>query len=205
MRRSIPTVVVTVIGLILLADFIVANPTLDRVAGAVSEWIMLLAAAAALTGAIALVATHGRALLQRGTDRIGSAVLLLGLMLMLIAGFRPGSSGSSDPMTRWLVAALLAPLIASLFALLFFFLLAAIRRGLAIRSRETSLMVVVALAVLVLLLPLGGALGGWLAAAAGWSLSGPIGAVFRGMLIGVAVMGAITAARLLFGVEGTDE
>ena len=204
MRRSIPTAVVAVIGLILLADFMIANPSLDRLAGAVTEWILLLAAAAALTGGLALVTNHGRALLRPGADRLGSAVLLVGLLLMLVAGFRPGSLGSADPMTLWLVAALLAPLIATLFALLFFFVLAAIRRGLAVRGPETSLMILVALAVLVLLLPFGGHLGAWLAGAAEWSLNGPIGAVFRGILIGVAVMAAITAARMLLGVEGSD-
>jgi hypothetical protein len=33
----------------------------------------------------------------------------------------------------------------------------------------------------------------------------PIGAVFRGMLIGVAVLGAVVAARTLLGVGTNDE
>ena len=83
---------------------------------------------------------------------------------ILVAGLRPGSSGSSDPAVLWLVAALLAPIAASVFALLFIFLLAAFRRGFALRVRETSLMAGAAALVIVLLLPVGGQAGDWLAA-----------------------------------------
>ena len=43
----------------------------------------------------------------------------------------------------------------------------------------------------VLLVPLSGGLGTWLAGAAGWSLAVPIGAVFRGLLIGIALLTAV--------------
>ena len=59
--------------------------------------------------------------------------------------------------------------------------------------------------VLVLLLPLAGAAGDALAAAADWTLDVPIGAVFRGILVGVAVLAALFAARTLLGIGSTDD
>ena len=66
-------------------------------------------------------------------------------------------------------------------------------------------MLAAAAVALLLLLPLGGSLGGSLAGAAGWVLAVPVGAVFRGLLLGVAILTAVAAARLLFGMDALDE
>ncbi|HET7141169.1 MAG TPA: hypothetical protein VFJ03_01665 [Candidatus Limnocylindria bacterium] len=205
MRRSLATGLLVVVGLVLLLDFVVVNPSLAGLAGGLLQYVVLLAAAAAVAGTIALVVRHAAELRRPRGDRAGSFLVLAGMAVMLVAGFYPGSSGASDPVMRWLVASVFAPLVASVFALLFFFLLAAARRGLRLHSRETTLMVIAASVVLVLLLPLGGALGGWLAAGSTWALSVPIGAVFRGLLIGIAIATAIAAARVILAVDASAD
>jgi hypothetical protein len=199
------TPIVTVVGLLLLADYIIVNPSLAGVAGALAEILVLLAAAAAVTGGISLAVRHGGDILHATGNRAGSVALLAGLAVMLVAGFRPGSAGVSDPATRWVVGALLVPLGASLFALLFFFTLAASRRGLMLRGRETGIMLAAAAVVLILLLPIGGSLGDALAGVGAWLLVVPIGAVFRGLLLGIGILTAVAAARLLFGMDAFDE
>ena len=205
MRRSIPAVLIVVVGLLLLVDFVLINPTIAGLASGALELVVLLAAAAALAGAATLVLRHWTDLAEGRRDPLGSGVLLAGFALMLLAGFYPGSAGAVDPAVRWLVAALLAPLIAALFAMLFVFLLRAARRGLAQRTRQTAVMLVAATVVIVLLLPIGGQIGESLAALAGWSFDVPIGGVFRGLLIGVAALTAVHAARILLTVDGADE
>lgn len=205
MRRSLPAATVVVVGLLLLLDYVIISPALATIADLVLELLVLLAAAAALAGGVALVLRHWTELVERRGDPPGSVSLLVGFALVLLAGLYPGSSGSTDPAVRWLVAALLAPLIAALFALLFVFLLGAARRGLAFRTRESALMLAAAAVVIVLLLPIGGAAGEWLAGAAGWTLAVPIGGAFRGLLIGVAIVTAVHAARVLLDVNGAEE
>lgn len=205
MRRSIITGVAVASGLLLLLDLVIVNPSLGEAAGALNELLVLLAAAAAVGGGATLVAHHARALAAGSGDPIGSIVLLAGLGAILLAGLRPGSSGSSDPVVLWLVAALLAPIAASLFALLFIFVLGAIRRGFTLRARETSVMAGAAAIVIVLLLPLGGMAGDWLSASAGWVRAVPLAGVFRGLLIGIGVMVAVSAARSLLALDRDDE
>ena len=205
MRRSLPAIVLVVVGLLLLVDFVLINPTIAALASGALELVVLLAAAAALAGAATLVLRHWTDLAERRRDPLGSGVLLAGFAVMLLAGFYPGSSGASDPAVRWLVAALLAPLVAALFSMLFFFLLSAARRGVALRVRQTAVMLAAAAVVVVLLLPIGGQLGDSLAALAGWTMNVPIGGVFRGLLIGVAVLTAVHAARILITVDGADD
>lgn len=205
MRRSILTGVVLVTGLLVLLDLMIVNPSLHGAAGAVNELLVLLAAAAAVGGGATLAAHHARTLAAGDGDSTASIVLLVGMASMLVAGLRPGSSGSSDPAVLWLVAALLVPIAASLFALLFVFLLAAIRRGFALRLRETSLMAGAAAVVIVLLLPIGGQAGDWLAAGAGWVRDVPLAGVFRGLLIGTGILVAVSAARSLVGLDPDDD
>jgi hypothetical protein len=205
MRRSILTAIVLVTGLVVLLDLMVVNPSLDAAAGAVNELLVLLAAAAAVGGGATLVAHHARSLAAGDGDSIGSIVLLLGMAAILLAGLRPGSSGTADPAVLWLVAALLAPIAASVFALLFIFLMGAFRRGFALRVRETTLMAGAATVVIVLLLPVGGQAGDWLAASAGWVRDVPLAGVFRGLLIGIGILVAVSAARSLLAMDGDDE
>jgi hypothetical protein len=205
MRRTILTGVVLVTGLLVLLDLMIVNPSLHGAAGAVNELLVLLAAAAAVGGGATLIAHHVRNLAAADGDSAASIALLLGMAVMLVAGLRPGSSGSSDLAVLWLVAALLAPIAASVFALLFIFLLAAFRRGFALRVRETSLMAGAAAVVIVLLLPVGGQAGDWLAAGGGWVRDVPLGGVFRGLLIGIGILVAVSAARSLMGLDADDE
>jgi hypothetical protein len=123
---------------------------------------------------------------------------------MLVAGLRPGSTGSGDPAVAWLVAALLVPIGATLFGLLFVTTLGAAARSAATRRPEALVIVTAAVAVVLLLLPVGGQIGAWLGAASAWALEMPIGAALRGLLIGIAVLAAVTAARTLFGLGGDD-
>lgn len=205
MRRPLSSALITVVGLVLLADLLVVNRSLATIGTALADVIVLLAAVAALAGAIALLSHRWSDLVAHRRERAGSLAVLAGMAIMLLAGFYPGSRGADDVATRWLVGSLLAPLAASLLALLFIFVLAAAHRGLALRSSETTVMLLGALTVLILLLPVGGAAGAWLSQAANWALAVPIGAVFRGLLIGVAIMTALTAARLILGLHGRDE
>jgi hypothetical protein len=204
-RRSLPATIVVVVGLLLLVNTIVINPLLAGAASALLRLVVLVAAGAALAGALALTMRHGSELVRGRGDRLETVVLLAGMAAMVVAGLYPGSLGVGDPAVRWLVAALLAPLIASLFAMLFVFLLLAMRQGMALRSRQIAVMLLAAGAAVILLLPLGGQVGAALAAAAGWAMAVPIGGVFRGLLIGVAIVTVVHATRVLLAVDGADD
>lgn len=205
MRRSIVAGIALGSGLLVLLDLLVVNPSLGDAAGALTELLILLAAAAAVGGGATLAVHHLRDLASGGGERVGSSVLLAGMAAVLVAGLRPGSAGSSDPVVLWLVAALLVPIAASLFALLFIFLLGAFRQGFAIRARETAVMAGAAAIMIVLLLPMGGSLGDWLSTRAEWVRAVPLAGVFRGLLIGVAILVALGAARFLLALDRDDD
>src|SRR5438552_16796463 len=161
MRRSIAAALTALAGLVVLVDLAIANPALSGLAGWLNQLLVLLAAGAGVAGALMLVVRHvGR--LARREDQLGSVAVLMGLGLVLLPGLAPGSTGADGPAVRWVVAALLAPLVAAVLALLFPLLLVAASRGLRIRPRETAVMLSAAAAVLIHLLVVGSLRGtGW--------------------------------------------
>lgn len=204
MRRTLLPAVVLPAGFVLLVDYLVVNPTLDAVGGFLLRYLVVLAAAAGVAGGVEVGATQVARLREARGDRLGPAVALAGFAAVVAIGFLPGSEGAGEPAMRWLVASLLIPLAASLFSLLFFFMLAAAWRAARLGGREPTIILAAAAAMVVLLLPIGGDLGGTLAAAAGWMLDVPVGAVLRGLLIGVAIATAVTAARILLTTGGEE-
>jgi len=204
-RRPVVAALVIVVGILLLADFLVVNESLGEIAGLVIDAVILVAAGAALAGVVSLAWRRGYDLWRRRGDPIGAILVLVGIAAMLVAGLRPGAEGAGDPAVGWLVAALLAPIAATLFGLLFVTTIVAARRSLSGGARDAVLLVAAALVTLVLLLPVGGEVGDWLAQAAGWTLAVPVAAVFRGLLLGIAILAAVFAARTLLGIGATDD
>ena len=205
MRRATVPAIVIVVGILLLVDFLVVNESLGRLAEVAVNAVILVAAGAALAAAAALGSRRAGDVWRRRGDPVGAVLVLVGMGAMLVAGLRPGSSGATDPAVRWLISALLVPIGATLFGLLFFTTLAAARRSVAGRGRQALVLVGTAAVMLVLLLPLGGVAGERMSAAASWALEVPIAAVFRGILLGVAILVAVAAARTMLGVGSADE
>jgi hypothetical protein len=203
-RPTLPALVIAV-GVLVLADFLVVNRALGDVAGLVIDAAIVVAAGAALAGVGALALRRAGDLWRRRGEPIGAALVLVGMGAVLVAGLRPGAGGASDPAVSWLVSALMLPIGATLFGLLFVTTLSAARRSVDAGGREALVLVGSAVILLILLVPIGGTLGDALAAAADWALEVPIGAVFRGILIGVAVLVAVFGARTLLGIGSTDE
>ncbi|MBW3612260.1 MAG: hypothetical protein KY392_00205 [Chloroflexi bacterium] len=205
MRHPGLAALVLVVGLLLLADALVVNSSLAELADLVVRAAILVAAGAALAGVASLALRRGGDLWRRRGDPVGAVLVIGGMAAVLVAGLRPGGEGAADPAVGWMVAALIVPIGASLFGLLFVSTLAASRRSVAARRPEAYVLVGVAMVTLVLLLPLGGTVGAWLADAASWTLLVPIGAVLRGLLIGIALVAAVVAARTVLGIGGADE
>lgn len=205
MRRPLAAGIVLVSGLLLLADLLVVNASLAELADLVIAAAILVAAGAALAGVAALGLRRAGDLWRRRGDPVGAGLVLAGILAVLVAGLAPGGDGASDAAVGWLLSALVIPIGATLFGLLFVSTLLAARRAVAGRSREAILIVGAAIVTVLLLLPLGGSVGDRLAQASNWTLAVPIGAVFRGFLIGIAVVAGVMAARTMLGVGNADE
>ena len=207
MRRPTIAALVVVVGLLLLADFLVVNESLGELARLAIDAAILVAAGAGVGAVATLLVRRSGDLWRRRGDPVGAVLVIVGAGAVLVAGLRPGSEGAADPAVGWLLSALVIPIGATLFGLLFVTTLGAARRSLDGRAggREASVLVGVAIVSTLLLLPLSGPIGEWMSRASAWALAVPIGAAFRGLLLGIAIVASVFAARTMLGIGAADE
>ncbi len=190
--RALALLVGAFAGLIVFVYYFWPSPTIGRVAAAALDTALLLVAAAMLYAAFFLAWRHAR---RARYERL-SVLTLVGFALAfgggLLGGFQQGMGGW---MFRWVIS----PGLAAVFALLPIFLAYALYRHLD--TRDVG-MAIFAVSFLVVMLGQAPALSEripLLAAMRHHVLVGPTAAVFRGMLIGLALGLVIAIFGRLWG------
>ena len=171
---------------VFLQYFFPDSATLTSLAQPFLQWVVLLTAASLLLAIGNLLARHVRQLPGQHL----SGFLIAGFVVMFVAGLLP--AGYTEGLGQWLYRWLLAPGLAALFALLPIFLGYALIQRLHIRDFGALLFAVTLVLVLLGQTPLLVDKLPFLAAIRHDILIAPVAAVFRGILIGLA-LGVILA------------
>ncbi|MFO7653120.1 MAG: hypothetical protein R6X25_04785 [Candidatus Krumholzibacteriia bacterium] len=229
MRRLVPQLIVSVLGLLLVLTSFAAKPheVTDPAAPArflayldrnVSVWFNVLAVFAFVLGGGNLVKNHVARVVRRDRDWMYSVVALVAFTVVLALGLlkvggAPGLQGDpTDPASAfgWIFSAIYAPLMATLFSLLAFFVASAAYRAFRMRTPEATILLLSAFVVLVGRTPLAQLVGGWLPAPLAflrpeflslWLMRVPNVAGQRAILIGIALGVVAASLRLLLGLE----
>lgn len=208
-KRLITVLIAGVCGLIVLLDFIGGGAAFDLAAALLVEWAAVITALALLLGVLNVAGSHLARVRQRSADWRYSLVLLLGMLLVIVAGIffpLPGRGGLMLPGTlaeepiRAVFRTVYEPLAASLLALLAFFSLSAALRALRRGSREATVIVVVAALVLLAQLPPLAALPA-VGASVQWLNDFVALAGARGLLLGAAIGAFVAGVRVLLGFD----
>jgi hypothetical protein len=202
LRRTLPTAIAAIVGVVVLAAAFASHPLLQAISTHLIDTTVIIAAFALLLGLMNILRVHAHKIrhLQRGS--LYSAVLILAMLTVLIFGFLPSGSGPSGPSqstVQWIFHNVQVPIQATLSALMAFFVLTAAYRLLRVRSRESTLMLIAALLVLVGQVTVG--LLPVMPDVRDWILDVLAMAGVRGVLLGVALGAILTGMRLLLGVE----
>jgi hypothetical protein len=206
--RLVTTIVAGVTGLIVLIDSAGAGGVITPLAFLLVNWAAILISLALLVGLLSVAGSHVRRVFQRDNEWGYSVVLLLAMLTVIVVGiFRVPESGSSplqpnlaeEPVRRFFHA-VYEPLTSSLLALLAFFSLSTIIRTLQQPRTEALVIIGVALAVLILQLPLISTLP-LVGETLGWFNQYVAMAGARGLLIGVAIGTIVASMRVLLGFD----
>ena len=148
-----------------------------------------------------LVRRHASSVRNRGRDWPHSLVILAALFAMLALGFWPGSAGPGDATVSWGYRYVYAPLNATVFSLLAFFVASAAYRTFRLRSRESAVLLVVGVVVLLGQVPIGFQIWPDLPLLKDWLLEVPVASGVRGIILGVALGTVTTGLRILLGQD----
>jgi type IV secretory pathway VirB2 component (pilin) len=202
LKRTVPTAIAAVVGVLILAAAFVSNPLLQAISTHLIDTTVILAAFALLLGLLNILHVHALKIRRRERGSPYSAVLIVAMLVVLTFGLLPygsGPSGPSQPVVQWIFQSVQVPIQTTLSALMAFFVLTAAYRLLQARSWESTLMLIAALLVLVGqvtvgLLPVVPDIKDWVLDVL--AMTG-----VRGVLLGVALGVILTGMRLLLGVE----
>jgi hypothetical protein len=199
--RYLPLTVALSAGAIVLMSFFLDNPPLEKLSGVITGWVTLLVAFGLFLGIWNLVSRHASKVRDRGRDWPHSLLVLVGLFAMIALGFWPGSAGPGDAAVSWGYRYVYAPLSATVFSLLAFFVASAAYRTFRLRTRESAVLLVVGVVVLLGQVPIGFQIWPGLPGVKSWLLDVPVASGVRGIVLGVA-LGTVTAGlRILLGQD----
>ena len=232
MKRLLPRIITSLVGIVLIVTAFIAQPEADAPAPPLvrafdyvdrnfSVWFNILAVFAFILGGASLLRSHLQKVLRRRPDWPYSVVTLASFLGVLVIGLAklggpPGLQGEVTAPDAWLsvvFTSLYEPLMATLFALLAFFVASAAYRAFRMRSREATVLLAAAFVVLLGRTPLGTWLSGLVPEPLAflrvdllsvWIMSVPNVAGQRAVLIGIAVGVAALTLRVLAGRANVD-
>ncbi|MBP1465424.1 hypothetical protein EYB53_006870 [Candidatus Chloroploca sp. M-50] len=208
-KRLFAVMLAGVCGVIVLMDFAGGEGALAALATLLVGWAAVLTAVALLLGIVSVAGHHVGRVRQQHNDWRYSLVLLVGMLVMLVAGIffpLPGRGGLVLPANlaevpiRTVFRVVYEPVASSLLALLTFFSLSAALRSVQQRRGEAIVMIVVAALALLAQLPVLAAIptiGGTLQ----WLNDVVAVAGARGLVIGAALGALVAGVRVLLGFD----
>jgi hypothetical protein len=186
-------------GIIVLLGYFYPLPLLLQLRELLTNWAVIIAAAAVLIGIYNLVAVHSEKIQNKEKGSGNSWVLIISLFLTIAFLAYGAFSGSQEFATRLIADAFIVPVEASLMAILTVTLIYASIRLLRRRLDVMSVLFLVA-AVLFLVAFMPTPLGSGNPALAQFVNVFSTGGA-RGLLIGIALGVLLTGLRIIFGVD----
>ena len=227
MKRLVPRLITSSVGILLILTAFMAQPSgdgesawlvraFDYVDRNFSIWFNILAVFAFILGGASLLKSHLSKIVQRREDWPYSVVTLVSFLGVLIIGLfklggPPGLQGAVTDAGAWFMVvfnSLYAPIIATLSSLLAFFVTSAAYRAFRLRSVEAGVLLTAAFVVLLGRTPLGSWLSDLLPPGLNflridtlsmWIMRVPNVAGQRAILMGIAVGVAALTLRILAG------
>jgi len=201
MRRALPLLITFVVGTVMALEFFVPHYRFKAVTDEITEWGLILSAAAYVLGILNLLQVNVPKIAQRKPDWPYKLLMIVALVVTLVAGLSGGQEGTTY---KWIYDYVFIPLSATMFALLAFFIASAAFR--AFRARNVDAAVLLSAAVLVMLasVPIGEGIpviGEYLPSIRNWIMDVPNTAARRAIFIGAALGAIATGLRVILGIE----
>lgn len=164
-----------------------------------NNWFLLSYALALVLGFVNLTAIHWKYIQRKREGWIYSVILLLVMYGYLVLGMIQKHTGTQFD---WLYTNVMATLGAAVFSLVAFFITSAAYRAFRIRTKEATILLVMAVFVMLANAPIGDAIwSGWSGFKNQWIINILNTAGMRGIQIGAAVGSFATAIRIMLGLE----
>ncbi len=181
LRREVPLGIATFIIAFLFFDYYVFTEVTRNIASTLTDWAIIITATAAGVGVLNMVMRT----VQNISKKVEYWYLDIWMLVMMVFMGGTGLIGlyGTHPAFTWVMMNVYLAIDASIYAMVFFDIVSAFYRTFRIKSKESLLLFVSALIILVKNAPLTGGLFPWLLPIGDWLLKIPSSAGSRAFLI----------------------
>jgi len=217
MKRTIPVIIVSVVGTVLVLS--VFFPPVQTMGEDFSLFFDIIAVFAFFLGGGNLVRIHLVKIYRKRPDWGFSVVTLVGFFVTLLVGLGKlsvtgvtASVTAPDSFLQTIFVNIITPLSSTMYALLAFYVASASYRAFRAKNREATILLIAAFIILLGRTPLGMKLTGWIPEwlsilqipnLAVWIMNAPNLAGQRAILIGVGLGVVAMSLRLILGMDRT--
>lgn len=204
MKRSVPLIIVFVVGSFLLATYFFESPMLDKGGSMLNNWGVIVTAFTFGLASVNIIRIHAARISNRRTGWINSAALILTLFLFVIVGiYSRHNPGNKAAAALWsnLFNYAYSPFSATMYAMIAFYVASASYRAFRMRSLEATLLLGAAVLVMLGNAPIAEQFWNQFPVIGKWLLTVINTTGQRGIAIGVAIGGFATSLRILLGFD----
>lgn len=198
-KRTLPMVLMLVIGGLLILDFFISAGPLQTSATFLTEAGVIVSAFALGLGTINLLWVHSRKVRRRAKGEwMHSVILIVGFLVVFASGL---IGGTNDPTFTFFFNNVISVAGTSIYGVLAFFTITAYYRALKARTLPSTVMLVVAIIIYLGMTPVGEAISPLIVVAMTWINNVPNVAGGRVILLGTAVASIVLILKTLAGIE----
>lgn len=195
---QVPIVVTAIVGVVVLLDFFIKNPSLALASREFMNWGVIISAFATGLGAVNLLRIHLKRMQIPRERSVYSLVLLATLVGYTLLGI---FTHSSSPQYKFVFDNALQPLSAAVFSFNAFFMTSAAYRAFRVKTSHATVLLIAALLMMLGRVGIGEVIYKGFPAVASWIASVPTTAGMRGFTIGAALGGMALSLRVILGLE----
>ena len=211
-KKYIPLAICFLVGLMTLASYYVPNKTSENYLEVMNKWENIVAGFAFLLGLFSLFFSHYNKI-RRKVDGWGySLFVFVGFLIMVVPALLSHGKqmdGTSLTGLGWGYRFMFNALSGTMFSVLAFYIVSTAYRAFRIKSAQAGVLFAAALVLIIGQVPLGQLMWdkmlGWthlgVTQIVQWLMDVPVVAGRRGIMMGLAVGGIVTALKIIFGIE----
>ena len=196
--RTIAILITAILGFFMLLEYFVVWPEVNTFATNYTKLCTGLLGLAGIVGVGNLTRAHLRNIRRRGTNWVPSVLLIFSLWVPLLAGLLFTRTNSTYV---FMYEKLYLPISGAFFAILAFYIVSGSYRAFRARNIDSGILLLAGILVFMGQSPVTGVLWPGFQDIGRWIMDVPNAAGIRGITIGMAIGGVVTALRVLIGRE----